>query len=77
MNETERPCCVCGATTSQRCGACGKAGFSLFFCSNEHQKLGWFAHKRVCGEKAKALHLSPAHLEGNQPRNRVPLHSHV
>ncbi|GAA5853792.1 hypothetical protein JCM8547_007452 [Rhodosporidiobolus lusitaniae] len=26
---------------------------SLFFCSNEHQKLVWFAHKRVCGEDAK------------------------
>ncbi|GAA6033035.1 hypothetical protein JCM8097_000112 [Rhodosporidiobolus ruineniae] len=45
-------CCVCGKETTQRCGACGKAGFDLFFCSREHQKLVWFAHKLVCGPKS-------------------------
>ncbi|BGP39516.1 hypothetical protein JCM10450v2_003482 [Rhodotorula kratochvilovae] len=26
-----------------------EAGIDLFFCSPEHQKLVWFAHKAVCG----------------------------
>ncbi|GAA6038704.1 hypothetical protein JCM8097_002355 [Rhodosporidiobolus ruineniae] len=38
-------CCVCGAASTQRCSACGKAGFDLFFCSQEHQKPVWYAHK--------------------------------
>ncbi|BGP15782.1 hypothetical protein JCM10213v2_003771 [Rhodosporidiobolus nylandii] len=45
-------CCVCGKEARERCSACGKAGFDLFFCSREHQKLSWFAHKRVCGDKS-------------------------
>ncbi|GAA5876650.1 hypothetical protein JCM8547_005764 [Rhodosporidiobolus lusitaniae] len=49
-NEKDGPCCVYGQTTTQRCGACQGAGFDLFFCSREHQKLVWFAHKRVCGK---------------------------
>ncbi|GAA5853837.1 hypothetical protein JCM8547_007468 [Rhodosporidiobolus lusitaniae] len=52
-NSDERPCYVCGVITTQRCWACQGAGFDLFFCSREHQKLVWFAHKRVCGENAK------------------------
>ncbi|BGP15700.1 hypothetical protein JCM10213v2_003689 [Rhodosporidiobolus nylandii] len=47
-NETGE-CCVCGQETSNRCGACAEADFSLFFCSREHQKLIWPVHKRVCG----------------------------
>ncbi|GAA6039900.1 hypothetical protein JCM8097_006790 [Rhodosporidiobolus ruineniae] len=46
---TSGSCCVCGKETTTRCQACGKAGISLFFCSSEHQKLVWFAHKQVCG----------------------------
>ncbi|GAA5889019.1 hypothetical protein JCM6882_009718 [Rhodosporidiobolus microsporus] len=46
-------CCVCGTSTNQRCSACGTAGFDLFFCSREHQKLVYFAHKKVCGANAK------------------------
>ncbi|BGP15632.1 hypothetical protein JCM10213_004152 [Rhodosporidiobolus nylandii] len=42
-------CCVCGKETANRCGACAEADFSLFFCSREHQKLIWPAHKLVCG----------------------------
>ncbi|GAA5874103.1 hypothetical protein JCM8547_004828 [Rhodosporidiobolus lusitaniae] len=52
-NETEAFGCVCGMATTQRCGAFQEAGFDLFFCSREHQKLVWFAHKRVCGSNAK------------------------
>ncbi|GAA6038680.1 hypothetical protein JCM8097_002341 [Rhodosporidiobolus ruineniae] len=46
---SEGQCCVCGASSTQRCSACGKAGFDLFFCSQEHQKLVWSAHKLSCG----------------------------
>ncbi|BGP39522.1 hypothetical protein JCM10449v2_003473 [Rhodotorula kratochvilovae] len=44
-----QPCLVCREKTIQRCSACVKAGIDLFFCSTEHQKLVWFAHKAVCG----------------------------
>ncbi|GAA5953238.1 hypothetical protein JCM10213_005385 [Rhodosporidiobolus nylandii] len=47
-NETGE-CCVCGKETTQKCGACAEADFSLFFCSRECQKLIWPVHKRVCG----------------------------
>ncbi|GAA6032952.1 hypothetical protein JCM8097_000063 [Rhodosporidiobolus ruineniae] len=52
-SSTSGACCVCGKETTQRCGACGRAGFSLFFCSLEHQKLVWFAHKPFCGPNSK------------------------
>jgi hypothetical protein len=40
MESTEAgPCCVCGATTTQRCSSCLAHGFSLFVCGKEHQKL--------------------------------------
>ncbi|BGP18443.1 hypothetical protein JCM10213_003176 [Rhodosporidiobolus nylandii] len=45
-------CCVCGKVTQDRCGACAEADFDLFFCSREHQKLIWPAHKLVCGPLA-------------------------
>ncbi|BGP15776.1 hypothetical protein JCM10213v2_003765 [Rhodosporidiobolus nylandii] len=51
MSRTETgQCCVCGKETDQRCGACETVDTSLFFCSRDHQKLIWFAHKRVCGK---------------------------
>ncbi|GAA5888964.1 hypothetical protein JCM6882_009697 [Rhodosporidiobolus microsporus] len=56
-------CCVCGTSTSQRCSACSAAGFSLFFCSREHQKLVYFAHKKVCGKNAKPFRFPPLSLE--------------
>ncbi|GAA5821575.1 hypothetical protein JCM11251_000915 [Rhodosporidiobolus azoricus] len=52
-------CCVCGARTEKRCGACSAAGFDLFFCSREHQKLVYFAHKQVCGRNAKPFCFPP------------------
>ncbi|GAA6032920.1 hypothetical protein JCM8097_000049 [Rhodosporidiobolus ruineniae] len=47
------PCCVCSKEMTQRCSACGKAGFDLFLCSTEHQRMVWFAHKQVCGPRSK------------------------
>ncbi|GAA5888973.1 hypothetical protein JCM6882_009701 [Rhodosporidiobolus microsporus] len=52
-------CCVCGTSTPQRCSACGSAGFNLFFCSREHQKLVYSVHKKVCGERAKPFRFPP------------------
>ncbi|GAA5886257.1 hypothetical protein JCM3774_001608 [Rhodotorula dairenensis] len=45
----KQDCCVCGEFSTMRCSACAKAGVDLYFCSTEHQKLVWFAHKPVCG----------------------------
>ncbi|GAA6055863.1 hypothetical protein JCM3770_001526 [Rhodotorula araucariae] len=42
-------CAVCDSPSSQRCGPCATAGFDLFFCSPEHQKLVWKTHRQVCG----------------------------
>ncbi|GAA6032908.1 hypothetical protein JCM8097_000043 [Rhodosporidiobolus ruineniae] len=58
-SSTTGKCCVCGQETKDRCGACAKAGFDLFFCSREHQKLVWFAHKLVCGPKSKPFSFPP------------------
>ena len=45
-------CIVCGVKTDQSCQPCLRAGNkSILFCSREHQKLVWFAHKRVCGKR--------------------------
>ncbi|GAA5889035.1 hypothetical protein JCM6882_009723 [Rhodosporidiobolus microsporus] len=52
-------CCVCGTSTAQRCSACSTAGLDLFFCSREHQKLVYFAHKQFCGDKAKPFRFPP------------------
>ncbi|GAA6062904.1 hypothetical protein JCM10212_004353 [Sporobolomyces blumeae] len=43
-------CVVCGEVTSKRCSACAAHGTDwMFFCSEEHQKLVWRTHRRVCG----------------------------
>ncbi|GAA6043825.1 hypothetical protein JCM8097_002070 [Rhodosporidiobolus ruineniae] len=52
-SNSSRACCVCGKNASTRCPTCGQAGFDLFFCSKEHQKLVWPVHKMVCGERSK------------------------
>ncbi|GAA5905043.1 hypothetical protein JCM6882_002426 [Rhodosporidiobolus microsporus] len=51
-SSTVDKCCVCAKPTTTRCGACQAAGVDVFFCSKEHQKLVYFAHKQVCGERA-------------------------
>ncbi|GAA5846276.1 hypothetical protein JCM9279_005885 [Rhodotorula babjevae] len=60
-----QPCEVCGVETTQRCSACVKAGIDLFFCSKDHQKLVWPAHKTVCGPgKAHPFAVTP--LSGDE-----------
>ncbi|GAA6007684.1 hypothetical protein JCM10207_004839 [Rhodosporidiobolus poonsookiae] len=48
-NDPSGPCCICGEVTTKSCSACSSAGVDLFFCSKEHQRLVWFAHKEACG----------------------------
>ncbi|GAA5989036.1 hypothetical protein JCM5350_003635 [Sporobolomyces pararoseus] len=44
-------CMVCGIKTDKACSPCSQAGLkTMLFCSPEHQRLVWFAHKRVCGK---------------------------
>ncbi|GAA5918412.1 hypothetical protein JCM6882_008332 [Rhodosporidiobolus microsporus] len=47
-------CAVCFKPASLRCSSCSQAGVNLVFCSQEHQKLVWSAHKRVCGSKSNS-----------------------
>ncbi|GAA5964406.1 hypothetical protein JCM3765_006406 [Sporobolomyces pararoseus] len=50
---TEGECVVCGKICSTRCSSCSKHGLEwMYFCSVEHQRLIWFAHKKTCGENA-------------------------
>ncbi|GAA5884110.1 hypothetical protein JCM16303_005921 [Sporobolomyces ruberrimus] len=50
-------CIVCGGTRSKRCSACASNGCEwMYFCSIEHQRLIWPAHKRVCGIEAVPFH---------------------
>ncbi|TKA51985.1 hypothetical protein B0A53_05069 [Rhodotorula sp. CCFEE 5036] len=48
-SEKQLECFVCGQSTRNRCSSCAKAGLDIAFCSTEHQKLVWYAHKLVCG----------------------------
>ncbi|GAA5975799.1 hypothetical protein JCM5350_000734 [Sporobolomyces pararoseus] len=52
--QTKSPglCVVCGTQTSKLCSSCSKAGSQMFFCSIEHQRLVFFAHKLVCGNRS-------------------------
>ncbi|BGP41232.1 hypothetical protein JCM10449v2_005207 [Rhodotorula kratochvilovae] len=45
-------CSVCDSHNSRRCGSCAAAGFDIFFCSPEHQKLVWKTHREVCGARS-------------------------
>ncbi|GAA5989038.1 hypothetical protein JCM5350_003636 [Sporobolomyces pararoseus] len=45
-------CMVCGKVTDKRCTPCAAAGLKWhWYCSAEHQKKVWYAHKRVCGKR--------------------------
>ncbi|BGP14750.1 hypothetical protein JCM10213v2_002702 [Rhodosporidiobolus nylandii] len=76
-------CCVCGQETTQKCGACAEANFSLFFCSREHQKLIWAVHRASCGAAAvpfATLRLSDAELDAlseilRRPEGGGPSHA--
>ncbi|GAA5846274.1 hypothetical protein JCM9279_005884 [Rhodotorula babjevae] len=48
-SEWDQTCLVCGIKTENRCSSCAKAGIDLFFCSPDHQKLVWKAHRHFCG----------------------------
>ncbi|GAA5990854.1 hypothetical protein JCM10908_000046 [Rhodotorula pacifica] len=52
---TVRPtnaCLLCGIPSTLRCSTCAsEAGIDLYYCSPEHQKLTWPAHKIVCGKR--------------------------
>ncbi|GAA5963670.1 hypothetical protein JCM8115_004236 [Rhodotorula mucilaginosa] len=55
---TGATCFVCAKPANLRCSACaGKVEVS--FCSKEHQKLAWPAHKLACGERAAPFMLPP------------------
>ncbi|KAG8698388.1 hypothetical protein FRC08_005964, partial [Ceratobasidium sp. 394] len=41
---TKRNCAICAYPASSRCSGCEKA----FYCSEEHQKIAWPKHKRLC-----------------------------
>ncbi|GAA5881268.1 hypothetical protein JCM3774_002871 [Rhodotorula dairenensis] len=45
-------CLLCGAPSTLRCSTCASdAHVDLYFCSTEHQKLTWPAHKIACGKR--------------------------
>ncbi|GAA5823654.1 hypothetical protein JCM5353_005092 [Sporobolomyces roseus] len=47
-------CVVCSKDSNRRCSACASHGLDfIFFCSEDHQKLVWSVHKRVCGQFAQ------------------------
>ncbi|GJN88901.1 hypothetical protein Rhopal_001872-T1 [Rhodotorula paludigena] len=56
-------CAVCAAPTKNCCSKCKASGINLFFCSAEHQKTAWSAHKRVCGVSPYPIEeVSPAEI---------------
>ncbi|GAA5894943.1 hypothetical protein JCM8208_000070 [Rhodotorula glutinis] len=61
------PCLICGEPTEQRCSSCAKADVSLFFCSRDHQKLVWKAHRVVCGPGKANPFLVPPFGEDEVP----------
>ncbi|GAA5893799.1 hypothetical protein JCM6882_003098 [Rhodosporidiobolus microsporus] len=50
-------CAVCSARTFTRCSGCPDS--NVFFCSREHQKLLWPAHKHLCGASLDACYFPP------------------
>ncbi|CAH1266376.1 TDRD1 [Branchiostoma lanceolatum] len=40
----DKPCAQCGAAAEQRCGRC----LSVYYCSRDHQKEHWKAHRLDC-----------------------------
>ncbi|GAA5847791.1 hypothetical protein JCM5353_000848 [Sporobolomyces roseus] len=69
-------CVVCGKETWMRCSACSTAGLDwMCFCSIEHQKLIWFMHRRVCGERSNPFRfpgLNTEEIEGMMGMSERP-----
>jgi hypothetical protein len=55
-------CSVCDVGSTLRCAKC----YSVFYCSSEHQKQHWKAHKKTCGK------LSTLRLEARPDSARPP-----
>ncbi|BGO91110.1 hypothetical protein NBRC10512_005796 [Rhodotorula toruloides] len=75
--QTMGECLVCGEETKNRCSACAKAGIDLFFCSPEHQKFVWYAHRLFCGRGTAnpplLPNLSAEELDSARQRRSNPL----
>ncbi|BGP16651.1 hypothetical protein JCM10213_000433 [Rhodosporidiobolus nylandii] len=56
-------CWVCGLPAPYRCPKCAKKGVHISFCSREHQKMVWPAHKVVCGSKSNPFLFPPLSRE--------------
>ncbi|GAA6047021.1 hypothetical protein JCM3770_004155 [Rhodotorula araucariae] len=60
MSSTLQPCLVCGQRTKKVCSRCkSETGIELAFCSPEHQKLVWAAHRQVCGARSRPFRYPP------------------
>ncbi|GAA5990851.1 hypothetical protein JCM10908_000044 [Rhodotorula pacifica] len=70
-------CFVCGAESTQRCSACAKDGVSVTFCSMEHQKLVWHAHKPVCGPGKAMPFTAPSTMSKDELATLVSLLSYA
>ncbi|GAA5965606.1 hypothetical protein JCM3765_004753 [Sporobolomyces pararoseus] len=51
-NSSLNKCFLCGKAASDRCSSCANAGYSMYFCSRDHQKLSWPVHKYTCGKNS-------------------------
>ncbi|XP_055696365.1 prolyl hydroxylase EGLN3 [Lutzomyia longipalpis] len=68
MNDVVRCCKVCGETANiRRCSKCTQ----VFYCSQEHQRLDWRSHKRVCHPPGHSPGAASTSVQ--QPENRVQL----
>ncbi|GAA5838000.1 hypothetical protein JCM9279_004098 [Rhodotorula babjevae] len=76
-SQDSEPCLICGVETKNRCSSCQEAGVDLFFCSPDHQRLVWKAHKPHCGPgKANPFRIEPlsdADLANLQVRAVLPI----
>ncbi|GAA5851954.1 hypothetical protein JCM5353_004860 [Sporobolomyces roseus] len=58
--ELKGQCLICNKETTRRCSACARHGTMwMYFCSEEHQRLIWSIHKRICGAFSRPFHFPP------------------
>jgi hypothetical protein len=48
-SDIKRTCALCGRQSAAKLGCCGRCGRARY-CSREHQRLDWPAHKALCKE---------------------------